>query len=138
MFIAGQDRDGLAKAIEWIEGLTKVVQAGEEYDGTVTRLMNFGAFVEILPGKEGLVHVSKMSTGFVKDPGEVVKVGDSVHVRVREIDDMGRINLTMLTEEEEQQARQNRPPQGGGQGRDNRRDNHRFKPRRQFNDRRRG
>ena len=132
VYITGPDEAGLNQAVSWVEGLAHEVQVGEEFDGTVTRLMNFGAFVEILPGKEGLVHVSKMATRFVKEPSEIVNVGDSVHVRVHEIDDMGRINLTMLKPEEEKQAQQNsrnRPPQ--------RRDNSKFKPRRQFNDRRR-
>jgi polyribonucleotide nucleotidyltransferase len=62
--------------------------------------MAFGAFVEILPGKEGLVHVSQMSTEYVGNPADVVKVGDKVKVRVLEIDDQHRINLTMLSAED--------------------------------------
>jgi len=132
VFISGVTDEGIQKAVTWVEGLAHEVQAGEEYDGTVTRLMNFGAFVEILPGKEGLVHVSKMTTGFVKDPGDVVKVGDPVHVRVSEIDDQGRINLSMLTAEQEQsQPQQSNRPQGG------RRDNHRPSPRREDHSRKR-
>ena len=127
VYISGVTDEGMSKALKWIEGLAHEVQVGEEYDGTVMRLMNFGAFVEILPSKEGLVHVSKMSTEFVKDPKEVVKEGDKVHVRVHEIDDLGRINLTMLTPEQEEAARNNQR-----QNRGPRNDNHKFRPRRQF------
>lgn len=156
VYISGPDADGLNDAIKWVEGLTHEVAAGEEYDGEIVRIMDFGAFVEILPGKDGLVHVSRMSTDFVSSPNQVVKVGDKVHVRVREIDDMGRINLTMLTPEQEQQAAQNQRGQGnrrpGGQGGFNRRDQrgrqdnshrsshgdrHHRSPRREFHDRRR-
>jgi polyribonucleotide nucleotidyltransferase len=59
--------------------------------------MDFGAFVELVPGKDGLVHVSKMSSEFVKNPSEIVKEGDRVRVKVQEIDSQGRINLKMLT-----------------------------------------
>lgn len=109
VFITAMSDEAMVKARSMVEGIIKVVQPGEEYDGKVTRLMNFGAFVEILPGKEGLVHVSRMSTSYVQDPASLVKVGDPVHVRVSEIDSQGRINLTMLTPEEEAQARERNP-----------------------------
>ena len=67
---------------------------GAIYKGKVTRLMNFGAFVEIAPGKEGLVHVSKLENFRVKEVGDVVQPGDEVYVKVVEIDDQGRINLS--------------------------------------------
>jgi polyribonucleotide nucleotidyltransferase len=70
------------------------VQVGETYRGRVTRLLNFGAFVEILPGKEGLVHISELSYDHVNKVEDVVKVGDELDVKVKEIDSMGRINLT--------------------------------------------
>jgi polyribonucleotide nucleotidyltransferase len=104
-FISSVESEAIEQAKNTIEGILKEVEVGEEYDGEVVRMSNFGAFVEILPGKSGLVHVSKMSTDYVKDPGDVVKIGDTVHVRVVEIDDLGRINLSMLTKEEEQTAR---------------------------------
>jgi len=93
--VAGIDRDKVAQAVEMIKNLTREIMPGEEFEGEVKRLMAFGAFVEILPGKEGLVHVSKMSSGFVKNPEDIVKVGDKVKVKVREIDSQGRINLQM-------------------------------------------
>jgi polyribonucleotide nucleotidyltransferase len=94
--ISSTTEEGLNSAIAMIEGLTKEAQPGEIYDGEVKRIQPFGAFVEILPGKDGLVHVSDMSENFVKDPNEVVSIGDKVKVRVKEIDDLGRINLSML------------------------------------------
>ena len=87
--------EAVEKAKVWIEGMTRELQLGEEFEGEVKRILNFGAFVEILPGKEGLVHVSKMTAGFVKSPDEVVKIGQMVRVKVVEIDEMGRINLAM-------------------------------------------
>ncbi|MDP2860685.1 MAG: polyribonucleotide nucleotidyltransferase [bacterium] len=94
--IGAETEEARDKAISAIEGLTKEITAGEVYEGKVTRLMAFGAFVEILPGREGLVHVSQMSTGFVQDPGKLVSIGQTVKVRVTEIDEMGRTNLSML------------------------------------------
>lgn len=94
--ISGMTDEEVKVAVERVEALTKEVKAGEIYEGEVKRIQPFGAFVEILPGKEGLVHVSDMSRGFVRDPSEVVKEGDKVKVRVKEIDDLGRINLSML------------------------------------------
>jgi polyribonucleotide nucleotidyltransferase len=93
--ITGTTQEGVDRAKTWVESLVREVQVGEEFDGEVKRIVTFGAFVEILPGKEGLVHVSQMAEGFVKDPNELVKLGDKVKVRVMEIDDMHRINLTM-------------------------------------------
>ncbi|MCL4200072.1 polyribonucleotide nucleotidyltransferase [Patescibacteria group bacterium] len=96
VFISGTDAANVQKAVEWVEGLTHDVEAGEEFEGEVKRILPFGAFVEILPGKEGMVHVSQMSVDFVDDPAKVVSIGQKVKVRVMEIDDMHRINLSML------------------------------------------
>lgn len=95
VFISSVKADGMAKAKKWIEDLTKEVAAGEVYDGKVTRLMDFGAFVEILPGQEGLVHVSEISYERVEHVSDALHVGDAVKVKVKEIDDLGRINLSM-------------------------------------------
>lgn len=94
--ISAPDEEAVEKAAAWIEGLTKEVKPGEAYEGTVKRIQPFGAFVEILPGKEGLVHVSQMSQGFVANPADVVQIGQKVKVQVEEIDERGRINLTMV------------------------------------------
>jgi len=78
-----------------IKQLTAEAEIGKVYDGTITRLMNFGAFCEILPGKEGLIHVSELSNKFVSKVQDVVKVGDKVKVKVIEIDDQRRVNLSI-------------------------------------------
>lgn len=93
--VTGTEETAVDSAVERIEALVKEVVAGEIYEGEVKRIQPFGAFVEILPGKDGMVHVSDMREEFVKDPNEVVKLGDKVKVRVKEIDDLGRINLSM-------------------------------------------
>ncbi|MCX7955863.1 MAG: polyribonucleotide nucleotidyltransferase [Patescibacteria group bacterium] len=94
--ISGLDRDKVDEAVDYINNITRVIQVGEEFMGEVKRILQFGAFVEIAPGKEGLVHVSKMGKGFVKNPFDVVKIGQKIRVRVYEIDNMGRINLQMI------------------------------------------
>jgi len=126
VFITSTKDDAVKKAAAWIEGLTHEVKAGEEYEGEVKRLMAFGAFVEILPGKEGLVHVSQMSTDFVQDPSTVVQIGQKVKVRVIEIDDQGRVNLSMLFGDDAAKA----PPRERREGGDRPRQSFRRGPRR--------
>lgn len=94
VFVAAVNSDAAQKAIEIIEGIVAVAEVGKTYTGKVTRLMNFGAFVEILPGKEGLVHISQLSTERVEKVEDVVSVGDEIAVKVVEIDQKGRINLS--------------------------------------------
>ncbi len=94
--ISGLDRAKVDEAVAHINNVTREVEVGEEFEGEVKRILQFGAFVEILPGKEGLVHVSKMGKGFVKNPYDVVKIGDRVKVKVYQIDNMGRINLQII------------------------------------------
>ncbi len=94
VFIAGANAAGAEKAKQMVEALTKEVKPGETYLGTVTRLMNFGAFVAILPGKEGLVHISQLAPDRVERVEDVVKPGDQIMVKVIEIDSQGRINLS--------------------------------------------
>lgn len=95
--ISGVSQESVDKAVETVKNMTKKVQPGEIYEGTVMRMQPFGAFVEILPGKDGLVHVSDMGQEgqYVNRPEDVVKIGDKVKVRVKEVDSMGRINLSM-------------------------------------------
>jgi polyribonucleotide nucleotidyltransferase len=123
--ISGVSEDAVKQAVDWISGMTREVTPGEEFEGEVKRILPFGAFVEYLPGREGMVHVSKMRRGFVKDPADVVSIGDKVKVKVEERDSQGRINLTMLLgddndqpsqPDEDQQPnfdRQDSRPQGG-------------------------
>lgn len=94
--ISGLSQESVDKAVKMIESMIKEVKPGEIYDGLVKRIQPFGAFVEILPGKEGLVHVSDMTGGFVKDPSSILSLGQRVQVRVKEIDNLGRINLSMI------------------------------------------
>lgn len=94
VYIAAVNSEEAAKAIDMINGITAEAEVGKVYTGKVTRLMNFGAFVEILPGKEGLVHISQLSTEHVNKVEDVVSVGDEIVVKVTEIDQKGRINLS--------------------------------------------
>jgi polyribonucleotide nucleotidyltransferase len=94
VFITAVDGEGGEKAKKMVEALTKDLKVGETYLGTVTRLMNFGAFVAVLPGKEGLVHISQLAPGRVEKVEDVVKVGDEIMVKVVEIDGQGRVNLS--------------------------------------------
>lgn len=94
VFIAAVDVEAGKKAVRIIENLVRDVEVGGVYMGKVTRLMNFGAFVEILPGKEGLVHISQLARERVNKVEDVVKVGDEILVKVTEIDRQGRINLS--------------------------------------------
>ncbi len=94
IFVGGINEAVARKAIGMIEGLTKEVKVGEVYTGKVTRLLNFGAFVEILPGKEGLVHISQLAEDHIDRVEDAVDVDDEVTVMVTEIDNLGRINLS--------------------------------------------
>ena len=107
--IAAPNEESLRQATEMVEGFTKEVKAGELYEGEVKRILPFGAFVEVFPGREGLVHISKMTTKFVKSPEEVVKIGDKVKVKVVEIDNQGRVNLTMLLDAKPDSGSRRRP-----------------------------
>lgn len=119
VMISGTDEESVKKAVTWVEGITHEVTVGEEFEGEVKRILPFGAFVEILPGKEGMVHVSQMSTGYVNSPNDVVSLGTKVKVRVMEIDDQHRINLSMLFGEDATKApapRERRDDNRGGGG----------------------
>lgn len=94
VFILATEREAGEAARQIIHDLTRDVVVGELFKGKVKRIMNFGAFVEIVPGQEGLCHISKLSRHHVKSVEDVVKVGDEVWVKVTEIDDQGRINLS--------------------------------------------
>lgn len=94
IFIASPSSEKAEEAIGQIRDLTRDVEPGEVFYGKVTRLMNFGAFVEVLPGKEGLLHVSEVSTHHVPKLDEILQPGDQVLVVVKEIDDLSRVNLS--------------------------------------------
>ncbi|MFA5991182.1 MAG: polyribonucleotide nucleotidyltransferase [Candidatus Doudnabacteria bacterium] len=94
VMVTSTDADSAKKAVEWIQNIVKEVQPGEIYEGKVVRIMDFGAFVQVLPGKDGLVHISQLANYRVNKVEDVVKIGDTLKVEVSEIDDQGRINLT--------------------------------------------
>jgi polyribonucleotide nucleotidyltransferase len=94
VFVASSSSEAAQKAIDMIRALTAEVEVGKQYAGTVKRIMDFGAFVEVLPGKEGLVHISQLATHRVNRVEDVVQVGDRLDVKVTGIDSMGRINLS--------------------------------------------
>ncbi len=93
--ITSPSDESLKKAASWIKDITREFKAGEVFQGRVTRIMDFGAFVEIVPGQEGMVHVSEMAYRHVEHPGDIVKIGDIVPVKIIEIDKQGRINLSI-------------------------------------------
>ncbi|MDO8663568.1 MAG: S1 RNA-binding domain-containing protein, partial [Candidatus Wildermuthbacteria bacterium] len=95
IFITGEKEESVNKAVAWIKNITREVQVGEIFEGKVKRIMTFGAFVEILPGQEGLVHISQLADRRVAKVEDVVKIGDIIPVKVIENDEQGRINLSL-------------------------------------------
>jgi polyribonucleotide nucleotidyltransferase len=94
VFIGSSNEEMIQKARGIIEGIVREVQVGEIYVGTVRRIEKFGAFVELIPGKDGLVHISQLSTERVAKVEDVVAIGDTITVKVTEIDQQGRVNLS--------------------------------------------
>ena len=134
VYISTPDLEKAEKAKMIINGIISDPEVGTEYDGVVTRLMDFGAFVEFLPGKEGLVHISKMAWNRVEKVEDVLHEGDKVHVKLIEIDSQGRLNLSIrdclpkpegFVEEEprRREGRPNRERRGGFAGRNGGRKN---------------
>jgi len=131
VMITSINPEGMKRAVDWVKNLTREVAVGEIFTGPVTRLMDFGAFVEILPKQEGLVHISELAPNRVDKVGDVVKIGDMVTVKVYEIDSMGRLNLSIKraspdykpSEQDEKPLRDSgsRPPRSGFGGRGPRR-----------------
>jgi polyribonucleotide nucleotidyltransferase len=112
--ISSPDQDKINAAYDIISGMMREVVIGDEFDGTVVRVESYGVFVNFLPGKDGLLHVSAMSTEYVPDASQFFKLGDKVHVRVSEIQDDGKIKLSALTLEQEKEAQAARAERGGG------------------------
>ena len=112
VYISTPDEAAAAKARRMIEGIAKEIEVGEVYTGKVVRIMTFGVFVELLPGKDGMVHISKLANTRVEKCEDVVSIGDELEVRVAEIDAQGRINLVRndITYDHNGPAR---PPMGG-------------------------
>ena len=93
--IASADKESLDAAVEKVKGITAEPEIGKTYDAKVVKIMNFGAFVEYLPGQEGLVHVSEVSGEYVKEVTDVLKEGQEVRVKLIGIDDQGRVKLSI-------------------------------------------
>lgn len=136
VYISAVDQEAIDMAAQMVSDITRVLVEGDEFDGAITRVEGYGVFVEFLPGREGLVHVSEMSTGYIENPADEYRLGQLVHVRVNEIKEDGKIGLSMLSQEESAEARENarsrgakpRPQFRGGRqrgGRDNDRGNSR-------------
>ena len=98
VFIASPDSDASNRAVEMIKNITMELEVGQTYEGKVVRIMNFGAFVEVAPGKEGMVHISKLDKARVNKVEDVVSVGDLIKVKVIEIDDQGRVNMMRIVD----------------------------------------
>ena len=103
IFIAAVDVVAAEKAVKIIENLTKEVEVGQLYMGKVARITNFGAFVEVLPGKEGLLHISQIALERIEKVEDALSIGDEILVKVVEIDRQGRINLSRKEILKEQQ-----------------------------------
>jgi polyribonucleotide nucleotidyltransferase len=108
--IGSPSEESAQAAIRRVEGLTQEVEVGTIYTGKVTRIQNFGAFVEVLPGKEGLVHISELADHHVGKVEDVVKIGDEIMVKVTEIDRLGRINLSRKAAFADQSKSSAEPP----------------------------
>lgn len=117
VFVSSADQEAIDMATRMISGMMVSFEPGMEFDGVVERIEDYGAFVELTSGKSGLLHVSMMSTEFVSDPRQVVSIGDTVHVRVVEVDG-DRIRLSMLTPEQEAEVEQKKQERRGSGGRD--------------------
>ena len=130
VLICGVDKDKCEEAVNWVKDLTREFEAGEIFKGKVVRMLDFGAFVELAPGRDGLVHVSELAPYRVGKPTDFLSIGDEVQVKIKEIDDQGRVNLTMKGLPENEQLWKNEKGKsngfgsgGGGGGRFNDRGN---------------
>ena len=121
--VCGVEADKCQEAIDWINNIVREIMPGELFKGKVVRMLDFGAFVELTPGKDGMVHVSELAPYRIEKPSDFIALGDELWVRVKEIDDQGRVNLTMrnIPENEElwknEKGKSNREQFGGGGGR---------------------
>lgn len=95
IFVTSESEESAKKAIDWIESITHEVKPGEIFTGKVTRIFTFGAMVEVLPGQEGLIHISQLANFRVNKVEDIVKIGENVTVKVIGIDEQGRINLSL-------------------------------------------
>jgi len=95
VFVTSNNEKAVLEAVAWIKNIVREAEVGDVFQGKVKRILDFGAFVEILPNQEGLVHISKLADHHVGKVSDIVKVGDTIPVKVIGIDDQGRINLSL-------------------------------------------
>ena len=114
--ITAESLESMQKAEEMVRNIVREIKVGEVFEGKVVRLMDFGAFVEMIPGHEGMVHVSEMSPQHVEHPSDFLKEGDIVPVKVTEIDSMGRINLSIRAAREPDYTPRPKPARTAGRG----------------------
>jgi polyribonucleotide nucleotidyltransferase len=95
VFICGTNQEKTDEAIKWVNDIVREFEAGEIFTGKVVRILDFGAFIELTPGRDGMVHVSELAPYHVSKPSDFIDIGDTVQVKIKEIDDQGRVNLTM-------------------------------------------
>jgi polyribonucleotide nucleotidyltransferase len=138
VIVCGTDQEKSEIALNIIKNITREFSVGEVFKGKVVRIMDFGAFVELAPGRDGMVHVSELAPYRIGKPADFVNIGDPVVVRVKEIDDQGRVNLTMkgIVENEELWKDRKGEQKGNGGGGFNNRNNFQNRNNNKFNNRR--
>ena len=127
VMVCGVNQEGAEKAVKWIKDIVREFEAGEIFTGKVVRILDFGAFVELMPGRDGMAHVSELAPYRIGKPSDFMNVGDVVTVKIKEIDEKGRVNLTMkgLKENEDLWKNEKGKQVGGGFGGGNDRFNNR-------------
>jgi len=95
VMVCGVEAEGVKKALEWVNNIVRKFEVGEVFQGKVVRMLDFGAFVQLVAGRDGMVHVSEMAPYRVSKPSDLISVGDAVSVKIKEIDEQGRVNLSM-------------------------------------------
>jgi polyribonucleotide nucleotidyltransferase len=123
VMVCGNDPEGSEKAVNWIKDIVREFEPGEIFKGKVVRLMDFGAFVELLPGRDGMVHVSELAPYRIGKPEDFINIGDKVTVKIKEIDDQGRVNLTMKNLKENESLWKDKKGEQAGGGFNNNRFN---------------
>ena len=117
VFICGTNPEKTQQAEDTVKDITRVFEAGEIFTGKVMRILDFGAFVELTPGNDGMVHVSQLAPYRIGSPSDFISEGDMVTVKIKEIDEKGRVNLTMLGQPENEKLWKDEKGKSEGMGR---------------------